>query len=176
MIYRPISHLIGEVVTAVRKSYSLDNILPYYEYGTELEVVNRLRKKSEHSLYAEQRYPLVWHLIKDSVHEEVDSRVALRRKVLDVTLIFCMQTSPDYSSEQRYANVFIPVLRPLYDLFMFHLKSSVLIQSLDMYKHNYYENLFWGSSGLYGVSGNVFDDRLDAIVIDGLELLVIEKC
>jgi hypothetical protein len=176
MIYKPVPHIIRDIVSDLRNNFSEDKIIPFYEYGTALEVVNTLSKKTEHPEYSDKKYPLIWFLIKDSLKQEVDFTKANKRKVTDITVIFCTETKADYLAADRYENTFIPILRPLYDAFVYYLKRSKDISSKNDFKHIYYENLFWGRDGLYGHEGNIFNDRLDAIIIDNLDLHLIETC
>lgn len=176
MIYRPVPYIIKEIVDNLRNKYTEEKILPYFDFGTTVEVVNRLKKKSEHPDYSEKRYPLIWYLIDGSIKEDVGNIRSNVRIAKNVTIIICNQTTRDFTSTERYENNFIPVLRPIYDAFMLQMKNSNLVRSTNGYEHEYYENLFWGNEGLYGATGNIFDDMLDAIIIKGLDLLLIESC
>lgn len=176
MTYNPLSYLIENIVDQVRLNYAEEKVLPYFDFGVTLEVVNRLKLKTESDLFYDKKYPLVWHLINGNVSEKVDYSKTNPREAQDVTIIICTQTSNDYTSRDRYENTFIPTLRPIYDLFMYYLRKSKELKSTDNYTHSYSENLFWGREGLYGHEGNIFDDRIDAIIIDNLKLRVIESC
>lgn len=176
MTYRPLAYAIEDVVTAVRDSYSPEQIVPYYDFGVALEVVNRLKLKSNTVEFRKAKYPLIWYLIDGSVQENVDYRKTNPREVQNVTIIICKETKVDFSARERYENNIIPTLRPLYDLFIHHLGKSKELKSDNKLNHGYSENLFWGREGLYGHEGNIFDDRLDAIIIDNLNLRVIESC
>lgn len=171
MTYKPVPYVIGEVVAEVAKKFTV-----YYDYGTTLEVVNRLSVKSESSQFFDKKYPLIWMLIGDNIKEEIDYNKAIKRKAIGVSIIICSQTKREYSSKERYEHLFIPVLRPLYDEFIKQLKLNKSIGSENKYNHTYYENLFWGRNGLYGREGNIFNDMIDAIVIDDLDLLVLQNC
>ncbi len=83
-----------------------------------------------------------------------------------------MQTSQDYTSDERYTNSFRPVLYPLYDLFIKHVINSgfFLNASSSLTLHDKIDRVFWGKQGLYGVEGNIFNDHIDAIEIQNLSL------
>ena len=172
MIYRPIVDIIEEVVAQV----AIDIPGVFYDYGTTLEVANRLRTKTDSDNYYDKKYPLIWYVIGDSVEEEIDSKKATPRRVLSNSIIICTETAAEYSSKERYANVIKPILRPLYDSFISKIKLNPSLRSLNGFKHKYYENLFWGRNGLYSHDGNIFNDKIDAIIIDSLDLLIIETC
>lgn len=176
MIYKPVPYIIKDIVDNLRDKYTEEKILPYFDFGTTIEVVNRLKIKSENPTSSDKRYPLIWYLIDGSVKETVGDIRANNRIAKDVTIIICNQTDRDFTATERYENNFIPVLRPIYDALMYHMKTSKLVRSSNGYQHEYYENLFWGNEGLYGATGNIFDDMLDAIIIKGLDLMLIESC
>ena len=176
MDYNPVSYLIEEIVTKVRLNYSEEQIVPYFDFGVTLEVVNRLKEKTESSTHSDKKYPLIWHLINSAVNEIIDNNKTNPREVTNLTIIFCTETDENFTSRERYDNKIIPTLRPMYDLFMKYLKESKKLKSVDNFKHDYSENLYWGREGLYGHEGNIFDDRLDAIIIDNLNLRVVESC
>lgn len=176
MIYRPIVDIIGDVVSDVRLDFTQDNIIPFYDYGTTLEVVNRLSAKTKSDDFYDKKYPLIWYLIGDSIKEEVDNKKSIKRQVTDISIIICTETNAEYTSEERYTNVIKPILRPLYDSFMSKLKLNKQLKSIDGFKHNYFENLYWGRNGLYGHEGNIFNDLIDAIIIDSMDLFIIETC
>lgn len=171
MIYKPLAYIIEDIVAKVALSFSC-----FYDFGTTNEVVNRLTAKTESDTHFDKKYPLIWFVIGNSVEEEVNPRAAVRRSATDVSIIICTETLAEYTSRERYANNFIPILRPLYDAFLHELSFNKEVKSKNGFVHSYYENLFWGRNGLYGNEGNIFNDRLDAIIIDKLELLVIESC
>jgi len=158
MIYRPLPHIIGDIVGG----------LAFYDYGAPNEIVNKLKLKSD----AATKYPLIWYMIDGSVKQEVGSKYTK----CNCTIIICNETSKDFSAAERYENNFIPILRPLYEGLMARFEKSLLVRSPERYVHTYYENLFWGKEGLYGHTGNVFDDMLDAIIIENLQFFIIEKC
>lgn len=158
MDYRSLPYIIGDIV----------GDLAFYDYGVPLEIVNKLKLKSD----ATKKYPLIWYLIDGSVKQEVGTKYT----GCNITLVICNETNSSFSAKQRYENNFVPVLRPLYDALMIRFKKSLLVRSHERFPHNYYENLFWGKEGLYGHVGNVFDDKVDAIIIENLKFFLINKC
>jgi len=158
MIYRPLPYIIGDIV----------GDLAFYDYGVPNEIVNKLKLKSD----ATTKYPLIWYMIDGSVKQEIKTKYIK----CNVTIVICNETSKDFSAKERYEKNFIPVLRPLYDGLMARFSKSLLVRSPDQYPHTYYENLFWGKDGLYGHTGNIFDDMLDAIIIENLQFFLINNC
>lgn len=171
MTYRPIAHIIGDIVAEVAKTTEV-----YYDYGSQNEIANRLREKTDSADYYDKKYPLIWFLIQDQVKEKVDNSKALKRKAEGLTIIICSETKQEFTSKERYDHLFIPILRPLYEAFMYQLELSKAVKSDTKFSHEYYENLFWGKNGLYGHEGNILNDKIDSIIIDELDLLIIETC
>lgn len=177
MTYRPVPQVFGDIIDMVREKFTEEKKIPYYEYGSAVEVVNRLKRKANNQNLENERFPLVWFLIKDSVKEEVTTAgVQNARMAKDITIIICTNSKQEYSSVERYENTIKPILRPIYDSIIFHLKKSNLFKSSNSYSHDYYENLFWGRDGLYGHTGNITNDKIDAIIIDNLDLRIVETC
>jgi hypothetical protein len=60
------------------------------------------------------------------------------------------------------------------------LAQSVSVSStldrLDLFEHQKYDRLYWGKQGLYGNSGNIFNDFIDAIEINELKFEILNTC
>ena len=87
-----------------------------------------------------------------------------------VTIAILTETDPKFSSQNRYDQTITPVLQPIYDLFMQELKDSRYIYSKD-FKHTKINRLYYGKQDVYGNSGNIGNDALDAILITNLNLI-----
>jgi hypothetical protein len=177
---------IGTVVNSLRYTINEDGVIvrpttltpeeevrtPYYMYGHRLEIANRLMLKDRDKAQKREKYPL-FALRLDTV-EEIDSnetRVKLNIGIFNYT-------DKNYSAEDRYVNVFWPILYPLYGMF----KDAVFKSGLFFYpgrdpKHKKIDRPFWGISQTEGNSKYIFSDPLDAIELVDLELnLVTKKC
>lgn len=172
MTYNSFPYIFGSIVANVQNKFAESDITPFYDFGTTVEVINRLKQKTD----SVQKYPLIWYLIDGSVTEDVGLDRANHRTVKSVTVIICNETDQNFTSDERYQFNFIPILRPIYDALISEITNSRLVRSSNGVTHQYHENLFWGKEGLYGHVGNIADDRLDAIVITGLDLMIIENC
>ncbi|NHJ85910.1 MAG: hypothetical protein FK734_10640 [Asgard group archaeon] len=177
MAYKPMAHIIEDIVTDVRNNFSVEKIIPFYDYGTIHEVVNRITLKSEDTNYFDKLFPLIWFLIDDVITESIDYKKASYRLFKNCSIVICTNTKAEYSTADRYNNTIIPTLRPLYESFMYYLKlNNQIIGTETKYAHQYTENLFWGRGGVYGHEGNIFNDLVDAIIISGLDLYIVNKC
>lgn len=164
MSFINIATAIGNVVTACRATGHDE---PYFEYGPAMEIVNTLMKKDATDTWKLKKYPAVFLFTpvtekRNDFYSEVE-----------LTLVFVTETRPDWTAKQRDANVFDPVLIPLYDLFIQKLHDSpdLLLdreQQFDFTKHYY-----WGSSQ---TGANVANDYADAIEVKNLKVKLFPTC
>jgi len=165
--------IIGTVIDAVRAEWDEVNDpvkTPFYLYGHPIEIFNILSKKSKHQSYKFDKYPLI-ALFQD-FEEDTNSN---RTIVQNITIVIMVETDPNFIAPSRYSATFIPTLQPLYELFIKHLKKSKYLASEEDYQHTKIDRLYWGKEDTFGNSGNIGNDALDAVVINGLNLRII-KC
>lgn len=141
-------------------------------YGHGTEIINDLNDMLKNATYAKQRFPVVCLFLDNKERIENDgfqSTVTLRR------LVIATDTDRNYSSAQRKAANFDVILNPLYELFISRLYWSTGVQS-DYPKHERWERYFWGKEGLYGNTASIFNENIDAIEINNLELKILKTC
>ena len=169
--------IVTDVRTDTDKPATLASDEPYFMHGHPLEILNTLSEKDRHSTYKFKKYPLIalFQDFTESIGENMNSQGET-----SLNIVICTQTSPDYTSEQRYDNVFRTVLYPLYDLLIKHIEASKWFVNVGpgLVPHDKTDRLFWGKSGLYGNEGNIFNDNIDAIEIENLSLSMrlIKNC
>ena len=171
---------IGTVVSKVREKWiSADSTLitadssnltadgasaPYYMYGHKLEVANRLLKKNQKF----QKYPLVFLAMDFPEVKEA----GILKCTLNIGLIEF--TKKEYNAQDRYTNVFEPVLYPLYRKFLDELfKSDFFWDGKDDQQvppHTKIDRPFWGTEGQQKNDKYIFNDALDCIELVGLKL------
>jgi hypothetical protein len=181
---------IGAVVNAMRpidESYGSDmltymgsvhpntdlSLAPFYMYGHRLEIANRLTLKDKDSVFKYQKYPLI--ALRLPVMEDVSDGVW--HFTLNIAILTF--TQKNYNSEQRYQNVFKPVLYPLYKRFLSEIRNSGLFmwpQDQEYPEHEKVDRLYWGTEYSEGHEKNIFNDPIDAIEIMGLKLNQVVKC
>ncbi len=162
---------IGAVVANVRTEWDTVNnpvAVPYYLYGHPREIFNSLSEKDEHPTLKTAKYPLI-ALFQDFEEDVLKSRIAAK----NVTIVIMTETDPNYKAANRYTNTFTPTLIPLYVLLIKYLKSSALLSSDDSYKHTKFDRLYWGVGNELGNNSRLGNDALDAVVISGLNLRIL---
>lgn len=169
------SELVASLTTGIAalstKGYAAG--MPYYMYGHRLEIANRLMEKGKDSVYKFQKYPLV-ALRLDTSEDFADGVITYK---LNVALI--MLTDKKWDAEQRYVNVFKPVLYPMYQSFLKQLKNVGLFMwesTQDNPPHTKIDRPYWGTEESERNSANIFNDPLDAIELLNLEIKQNYKC
>jgi len=174
---------IGAVVEAVRnqtnKPWSSNpsdpNLAekPYYMYGHRLEINNRLVAKSKGD-YKYQLYPLI--ALRMDFEEEVTGGLWS----YNLNLAILNRTEKHYNAEERYTNVFKPILYPLYEAFMNKLKIAGKFQwegVQTLPPHTKIDRPYYGTSSEEQNVKNIFSDTLDAIEILNLRITSrIKRC
>jgi len=143
---------------------------PYYEYGHPLDVINKLKQKDTHSSLKFKKYPLI-ALFQDFT-ENMGYNQTMRSSAEGLNIVICTNTRAELNAEERYNLNFRTILYPLYDLLIKHLVLSHEFLNTDpgLIPHQKIDRLYWGRSGLYGNEGNIFNDYIDAIEIQNLQL------
>ena len=149
--------------------------------GHPLEITNRLTKRDENGLYLE-KYPLIalFHDFKEEKGRQVDEYAGL-----SLRLIIANNTSSEFIADQRYENNFKPILYPIYESFLKQItlaKKNKLMKWFNTYgvesiRHTKTDRLFWGTPTAMTNTSNIFNDYIDCIDIQNLELSVnIKNC
>ena len=89
-------------------------------------------------------------------------------------IVIATKSNPDWTSDLREVYNFDTILRPLVNTFEVSLQRYGLINTKT--KLNYKEHFFFGRSGEYGNTGNLFSDFVDAIEIKNLKVTLKNKC
>lgn len=160
------------VVAAVNADYSGD---VYSMYGNKIEIANRLLEKDSDMVYKYQKYPLIaLHMpFTEGIKADGMIELSLNIAIMDFT-------EETYISEERYQQVFVPILEPLYELLLEKIQESGLFNIIGTPEHTRIDRLFWGTENQIGSNEQdkyVFNDPLDAIELVNLKLNLLEsKC
>jgi len=158
---------VKDVISAVVDSMVIEYGLITFDHGHPLEVVNTIKQYTESDTMKYSVFPRI------CLFHDFEEKITFEKQV-SLNLIIVIDTLPEYTAAQRYENSFDPILTPLYDLFLRKLADSPYIGSTEnnYLKHTKIDRLFWGKNGLYGNTGNIFNDYIDAIEINNLELII----
>lgn len=138
---------------------------PFYDYGHIIDIMNKLTIKDGNAINKYQKYPLI-ALILD-IEENHDKGInyiyefAPRIIILDTT-------DKNYTSQERYINVFKITLYPIYENLIKNIKDY---QNFDfkptmLLPHKKYDRVFWGNESANGNTATILNDYLDGIDLD----------
>lgn len=147
----------------------------HYEHGHPIEIVETITEKGEGVSEKFNRFPLVG-LLQDFKEEIGSSPGFYADGTFD--LIICAGTDPNFKAQKRYDVNFKPILYPIYFALMEAIRLSrkfELDPGAETFSHTKIDRLYWGRQGLYGMEGNVMNDRVDCIEIDGLKLRIKQQ-
>jgi len=164
--------IIGAIVTDVRAEWDASNLKrPFYEYGHPIEIFNKLSEKTQSESFKFDKYPLI------AFYLDYEEDITKFKTIFQgLTIVIMTETDRNYEAPGRYSNTFTPTLIPIYKLFLKHLYRSKYVSSEDdenLYTHKKIDRLYYGKLDTFGNSGNIGNDALDAVVISGLNLRLI---
>lgn len=166
--------VVGAVSTALTPSLqSIDSNITgvHYEHGHPLEVIETLAQKDATDQYYLEKYPLI--AVFQDFRERFGNNAGYYTDV-SLNIVICNATLPEYKAGERYDKNFRPILYPIYEELMeqIRLEPRIMTYGFDTMRYDKYDRLYWGRQGLYGNEGNIFNDWLDAIEIQNLELRI----
>jgi hypothetical protein len=150
-----------------------------YIYGHPLEIQNRLQllTNSPDVNDRKKKFPLI------ALFEDIPIRRGVEEGVYGtaiMTIIIANITEPDFTSEERETNNFKPILIPIYLEFLNQLVSPVVknadgnkllfVDNADRIKHTQINHKYWGRQGTEGNVKSIFNDYIDCIEIQNLEV------
>lgn len=169
-----ITELIGNVVAATSTALltELQAVDPkitqiWYEYGHYPDIRERLIARSK-AAPANYRYPLI-ALFEDFRIRK--SQIGIFG-IAEMKLIILYSSKKDITREQREQDVFRPILYPIYSEFLTQLKKSgkFMIYDETRIQHDQINRPHWGDPALYKNDSYIFNEVLDGIEINNLQL------
>ena len=141
-------------------------LAPFYMYGHRLEIASRLAATVNDKVRKYQKYPLV--ALRMDFEEPFDNDIV----ELSLNIALLAYTDRKWNAEERMANVFKPVLYPMYHRFMKELwqGGEFFWQGGKTAPHTKIDRMFWGIEGGEGNTKSIFNDPLDAIEILNLKI------
>ena len=139
-----------------------------YLYGHPVEIVDVLSDLAKDITGSVTRFPLI-ALFQDFTEDKKGVNTDVK-----LTIIIAQTTLPSYRAADRYTNTFKTVLYPVYESLLRQIAASRYFKqsTVTQIDHQKTDRLYWGKQGLYGNSGNVFNDHVDAIELE-LSLTVV---
>jgi hypothetical protein len=171
---KPVRDMIAEVVAAMEAEIltDLQQIDPKFEQihylcAPEEEVIETLKEMSLTQKHQKKKYPLVVMLEDITIQTGRTNYYG----TTSVEILLCTPTQKEYKSAQREAATFIPILRPMAAAFKKHLRlSPYFAWEGPQFPAIETDRKRLGRNGLWRREGNLFEDYIDAIHFENLEL------
>lgn len=161
---------VSNELTATFKNIDSNISGVHYLHGHPVEIARTLSEKSQTNEFKFKKYPLI-ALLQD--FPEKKNTIGQESEV-SLHIIIVKGTDPNWKADRRYNENFRPFLYPVYiellDQIMKHKKF--ITKSNESIDHTKIDRLFWGVSGEYGNTANIFMDHVDIIEIKDLKLKV----
>lgn len=171
---------IGKIVQSLRTglftTYSEAAPGPYFMYGHRQEIAARLNTKDQSKSKKTQKYPLF--ALRTDFPEYIDKGVW--HATLNIAIV--TYTTATLNAEERMAQVFKPVLYPLYQRFLNQFQKSGLFfwpvaNEMKFPVHTKWDRSFYGTPATTEANvKNIFTDPLDGIELVDLKLSKRIKC
>ena len=156
--------VFGAIVDRVQELYdTVDQEKPYYLYGHYLDVLNILTEKDQSQTYKYKKYPLI--ILVQDFNENHGDNITYAYNLPEIRVIITDLTKSTYHADQRYTNVFKPILYPIYRYLLVAMDESLDIDAkdIDQIQHTKIDRVFWGTETAFGSDSSVLNDYLDAI-------------
>ena len=142
----------------------------HFAFGTWDEIIETLQQRGASRTLRFQKYPLV--ALIHNFPEERGSNSGFYGDV-NLLLVIAHHTKKEAKSAQRYQEVFVPVLLPIYhELLRQMAHSPGIVQTHeDQIQHTKIDRLDWGRTNLWtATEGKQLNDYVDAIEVRNLRL------
>lgn len=171
----PLAHLIKDVVDIVSDEILADlqcadeNIRTInYQYGSLSEIKETLKQWSADKEEKHNKYPCIFLVLDASEQKGLVSGYRTKHRC---TIGLVHHTEQQYTAQERYDNIVVPVLYPLYQNFIDNLISCGFFVAYDEkdIPHTKIDRMNMGKEKFVIIDGVAFD-HLDAIEMQNLEL------
>jgi hypothetical protein len=143
-----------------------------FQYGHKRELIETMMQWDRDPELKFQKYPLVY-LVQD--FKESRGKDAGIYAELSANIIIAHQTDQTYKITDRYANVFKPVLYPIYYSLLNQLSIYPQVNEgvQELLVHDKWDRSYWGRAAAGGSTDRTtLNDFVDAIEIDNLVLKI----
>jgi hypothetical protein len=142
-----------------------------YHHGHLLEIKNIFQLATQKATLKLEQFPAI--VLVQDFPEKTNRKQ--HERIATVRILILTDSKQAYTAAERYTNTFEPKLYPLEDLFLKKLESS---KEIGGYEQDYvrYDRLFWGRATGEGTASNIFNDFIDAIELENLNLKILNTC
>lgn len=169
--------LVANETTALGRPSMIDTI--NYQYGTILELIERLAADDKSKQTQDLKYPLVYLGVTSDRGGIVEQRGMTAGVYANVKLniLIAHQTQSTYTIRDRMKSVFKPVLYPIYYALLQGISQARGINEddPDMIVHQKTDLGYLGKSAVAGNTGITLNDYVDAIEMTNTTLTILNN-
>jgi hypothetical protein len=156
--------LFEDVVSNVRALYDPTNGLePYYDHGHPVSILNKLSIKDGSKVLKFRKYPLI--ILVQDIQENYVNNLGVYYTV-SPRIVIMDKSDKNYTEQERYENVFKPVLYPIWELLIEEIQDYKYFKFDGYVEYQKFDRVYWGTSTIFGNEGTILND-----FVDGIELL-----
>lgn len=164
--------LTAAVQTAVLPQLQIyDSLITgvHFEHGHYLEIAKALQLKALGTDSKFEKWPLIG-LFRDFPEKNVVGMYS----DITVTIVIAKSSDPNWTSDQREANSFIPVLYPVLSALFKAIDndSRFTMQSVQEVDYTKIDHYYWGSQTVLDKAPNIFNEWTDSIELRELKLSI----
>lgn len=154
--------IVSEKLLTELQTYDANILGVHYRHGHYREICETLKQQDGGVTTPFEKYPMVYLV------EDIKFRPANKPGFygyVNPQLIIAYSTDSNYKAEERYEKTFKPVLDKIYKELVKQVAKSGYYHIYDKreIEQPMVRRLFYGRYGLYGVEGNIFNDKVDVI-------------
>lgn len=157
-----IEDIFADIVQSTNQKLAEHNILASFQFGTLPEIVDNLNALTQAEA---NKYPLI-ALIEPFKQQKgipnTESRLRLR-------LLIATYTQKELKADERLQLNFKPILFPVYNKLLQTIQQSEHFKTNHI-RHTVINHFEIGRETLEGYDGTIFNDHIDAIEIQDMEL------
>lgn len=176
MKYVSISNIFRDLTAATQAAVlpqlqAYDNLIQgvHFEHGHYLEIAKVLQQKALGTTSKFTKWPLI-ALFRDFPEK---NEVGLYTE-MTATLIIAKSSDPNWTSDQREQNSFIPVLYPVLSAFLEAMDNDqrIMNQSVQELSYTKIDHYYWGSQTVLDKTPNIFNEWTDSIELRDLTIKI----
>jgi hypothetical protein len=130
--------IIDPIITEGTPPVQSGGLVPYYEFGTYLELVGKLSSKDNNQIL---KYPLVW-LVWDG-NENKQTFINEAEYNISPRIFICDLVGKDQNTDERETNTIHPILYPIFNAISDQIQIYENISTLSGYTIDLDEHPFW---------------------------------
>jgi hypothetical protein len=143
----------------------------FYRFGHGVEVAQSLQQLTGTPTYDSKKFPMVW-LITDFT---VTKGYLGGYDSVKLNIIICNLTQREYKAAERLENNFKPILVPIRDALIDAISHWPQFSVDEKLQYDETFRYFWGTQGIYGNTGNITNDYIDAIELTNFNIYIKPK-